>query len=199
VQVYVWVWPGVGHGVSGDFSSYFPTREWGRLKTGSPFDTSSSEHSAFVTRLDLFWFPHWFVKILCSWVWFISFTRCWFILSEEVDLDSSRKVDCDSGDRQTLVCKEYLFSRKVFSTNLQFLIFWHGTEDRRPEVFVYWKFLVILFAEPSHDLTRKYHGFLTKQVAFQPLSQPWGIVAEPSVVSSHFLCNTMWAKKISNQ
>ena len=82
----------VGHGVSGDFSSYFPTREWERLKTRSPFDTSSSEHSAFVTRLDLFWFPHSFVKILCSWVWFISFTRCWFVLSEEVDLDSTSLV-----------------------------------------------------------------------------------------------------------
>jgi len=56
VQVYVWV----GHGVSGDFSSYFPTRGWGRLKTRSPFDITSSEHFAFVTCLDLFWFPHWF-------------------------------------------------------------------------------------------------------------------------------------------
>jgi len=92
VQVYVWVWPGVGQGVSGDFSSYYSTRGWGRLKTRSPFDTSSSEHTTFVTCLDLFWFPHWFVKILCSWVWFISWTRCWFILSEEVDLDSTSLV-----------------------------------------------------------------------------------------------------------
>ena len=82
----------VGHGVSGDFSSYYSTRGWGRLKTRSPFDTSSSEHSAFDTCLDLFWFPHWFVKILCSWLWFISLTRCWFVLSEEVDLDSTSLV-----------------------------------------------------------------------------------------------------------
>jgi len=72
VQVYVWMWPGVGHGVSGDFSTYYSTRGWGRLKTRSPFDTSSPEDSAFVTCLDLFWFPHWFVKILCSWFdWFL--------------------------------------------------------------------------------------------------------------------------------
>jgi len=89
VQVYVWVWPGVDHGVSRDFSRYYSTRRWGRLKTRSPFDTSSSEHSTFVTCLDLFWFPNWFVKILCSWVWFISLTRCWFVFSEEVDLDST--------------------------------------------------------------------------------------------------------------
>jgi len=92
VQVYVWVWPWVGHGVSGDFSHYYSTRGWGRLKTRSLFDISSSEHSAFVTCLNLFWFPHWFVKILCSLVWFISLTRCWFVLSEEVDLDSTSLV-----------------------------------------------------------------------------------------------------------
>ena len=41
----MWVWPGVGHGVSGDFISYYLTRGWGRCKTKSPFDTSSSEHT----------------------------------------------------------------------------------------------------------------------------------------------------------
>ena len=92
VQVYVWVWPGVGHGVSGDFSSYYSTRGWGRLKTRSKFDTSSSEHSAFVTCFDLYWFPHLFVKILCSWVSFIFLTRRWFVLSEDVDLDSTSLV-----------------------------------------------------------------------------------------------------------
>jgi len=30
-----------------------------------------------------------------------------------------------------VVCKKYFFTRKVFSTNLQVLIFWHGT--RRPQ------------------------------------------------------------------
>ena len=54
--------------------------EWGRLKTRSPFDTSSPEHCTFVTCLDLFRFPHWFVKILCSWVWLISLTTCWCVL-----------------------------------------------------------------------------------------------------------------------
>jgi len=91
VQVYVWVWPGVGQGVFGNFSSYYSTRGWGRL-TRSPFDTSSSEHTTFVTCLDLFWVPHWFVKILCSWVSFIFLTRCWFVLSEEVDLDLTSLV-----------------------------------------------------------------------------------------------------------
>jgi len=97
VQVYVWVWPGVGHGVSGDFSRCYSTRGWGRLKTRSPFDTSSSEHCAFVACLDLFWFPHWFVKILCFWVWFISLTRCLFVLSEELDLDSTSTVTHEWG------------------------------------------------------------------------------------------------------
>jgi len=76
VRACVSVSPGGGHGVSGDFSSYCSTRGWGRLRTRSPLDTFSSEHCSFVTCLDLFWFPHWFVKILCPWVWFISLTRC---------------------------------------------------------------------------------------------------------------------------
>ena len=80
VQVYAWVWPGVGCGISGEVSCYYSTRGWGRLKTRSPFDTSSSEYYTFVTCLDLFRFPHWFVKILCSWVWLISLTTCWCVL-----------------------------------------------------------------------------------------------------------------------
>jgi len=78
VQVYAWVWPGVGCGISGEVSCCYSTR--GRLKTRSPFDTSSPEHCTFVTCLDLFLFPHWFVKILCSWVWLISLTTCWCVL-----------------------------------------------------------------------------------------------------------------------
>ena len=85
VRVYVWMWPGVGYGVSGEFSQYYSTRGWGRLKTRFPFNRSSPDHSTFVTCLDLFRFSRWFAKILCSWFWFISFTRCWFVLSEEVD------------------------------------------------------------------------------------------------------------------
>jgi len=53
---------------------------WGGLKMRSPFDTSSPEHCTFVTCLDLFRFPHWFIKILCSWVWLISLTTCWCVL-----------------------------------------------------------------------------------------------------------------------
>jgi len=92
VRVYVWVWPGVGNGVSGEFSHYYSTRGWGRLRTRSPFDTSSPEHSAFVTYFDLFWFPHWFVRILCFWLSCISLKRCYFVLSKEVDLNSTSFV-----------------------------------------------------------------------------------------------------------
>jgi len=62
------------------FSCYYWTRGWGRLTTRSPFDTSSPQLCPFVTCLDLFRFPHWFVKILCSWVWLISLTTCWCVL-----------------------------------------------------------------------------------------------------------------------
>jgi len=92
VQMYVWVWPGIGYGVSGEFSRYYSTQRWGRLKTRSAFDRSSPEHAAFVTCLDLFRFPHSFDKTLCSRVWFISLTRCWFVLSKQVDLDSTSFV-----------------------------------------------------------------------------------------------------------
>jgi len=34
-----------------------------------------------LSHVDLFRFPHWFDKILCSRVWFISLTRFWFVLS----------------------------------------------------------------------------------------------------------------------
>ena len=58
VRVYAWVWPGVGHGVSGEFRSYYSTRGWRRLKTRSPFDTSSPEHSTFDTHVSIsFRFP----------------------------------------------------------------------------------------------------------------------------------------------
>jgi len=67
-------------GISGEVSRYYSTRGSGRLKTRSPFDTSSPEHCTFVTCLDLIRFSHWFVKILCSWVWWISFTTCWCVL-----------------------------------------------------------------------------------------------------------------------
>ena len=36
------------------------------MKMRFPFDISSPEHCTFVTCLDLLWFPHGFVKILCS-------------------------------------------------------------------------------------------------------------------------------------
>jgi len=98
VQLYVWVWPGVGYGVSGEFSRYFSTRGWGRLKAKSPFDTSSPIHSAFahvsisfgfltglsryfVLGSDLFLWSDVGLFFLRRWIW------TWLVLLGFVDIN----------------------------------------------------------------------------------------------------------------
>jgi len=80
VWMCMWRWSGVGYGVSREFSRYYSTRGWGRFKAELHSTNLSSEPSAFVTCLDLSWFPHWFATILVTWVWFVYVTRCWVFL-----------------------------------------------------------------------------------------------------------------------
>ena len=55
--------------------------------------------------------------------WLFQFQFQFFTLNtENSDKTKSRKVDCDS-DMTNLSLQEIFFSRKVFSTNLQVLIF----------------------------------------------------------------------------
>ena len=101
--------------------------------------------STFVKCFDLFRFPRWFVKLLCSWVWLISLTTCWCVLSEEMDLDSTSFVWFCWHQLTITVMVPWLMSGVQFATELIALDFRKKTMEKmgtRRKSYLFSKFFV---------------------------------------------------------